>query len=367
MISSRSITFLAALAFAAQGSRNPLGSSEVHLHDVSVKESETPMEHVTSMIATDSSTVSGIGADSMASLGFLRGDNPCTVTEDLTPAEWAARLLSEFESGQNTTQKTVVIRTGTMGSGKSSAVNLFLREKWNFNIEMFQIVDLDRMITRSQAYRNAVCDGDTVKNLNGKQMGDAWWAGQVATQGYQTVDNIITSASDRGLTFSIEQTGKFMCPLKKVVRRLFKKGYKVILASPYVPFFVLKGRVRARAEKEGRDVPTDELEKNMLMMLPKLFEMIEEADEGYVLSSDVKFGDPPELLMSQYTDWNKYDNQLCNTRTIDGQKVGTLLAKLQANEHQYTTNGEKKIFEVEQQFLQTMIDSANNGDPCVWS
>lgn len=254
-----------------------------------------------------------------------------------------------------------------MGSGKSSAVNLFLREKWNFNKEMFQIVDLDRMITRSQAYRNAVCDGDTVKNLNGKQMGDAWWAGQVATQGYQTVDNIITSASDRGLTFSIEQTGKFMCPLKKVVRRLFKKGYKVILASPYVPFFILKGRVRARAEKEGRDVPTDELEKNMLMMLPKLFEMIEEADEGYVLSSDVKFGDPPELLMSQYTDWNKYDNQRCNTRTIDGQKVGTLLAKLQANEHQYTTDGEKKIFEVEQQFIQTMLDSANNGNPCVWS
>lgn len=253
-----------------------------------------------------------------------------------------------------------------MGSGKSSAVNAFLEDKYGWSPSMFQIVDLDRMVTSSKAYRDVVCSGSTVKKLSGKEMGDAWWAGQVATHGYSTVDSIITAASQSGLTFSIEQTGKFMCPLQKVTRRLFKSGYHVIGASPYVPFYILKDRVAARARKEGRDVSTEELETNMLLMLPKLFDMALEADEFYILNNDVPLGASPEVLLSTQIDWSKYDNQKCSSRTIDGAKVQALLNKVKAAAAHYTTAGEQKVYATEVAFLQALYDSSVSGNPCEW-
>lgn len=307
-------------------------------------------------------------ADLMANDSAILAGSPCTVTEDLNPAQWQARFLSEFQSGQLAgIMNTVVIRMGTMGSGKSSAVNAFLEGKYGWPPSMFQIVDLDRMVTSSAAYRDAVCSGTKVKDLSGEQMGDAWWAGQVSTSGYRTVDSIITDASSRGLTFSIEQTGKFMCPLKKVCRRLYKNGYKVIGVSPYVPYFVLKGRVEKRAEQEGRDVSTDELESNMMMFLPKLFDMILETDEFYILSNDVPFGHPPEVLVSSETDWTKFDNQKCSTRTINKNAVKALLDKVRAASSKYTKDSEKEIHATEMTFLQKMYAAAVSGNPCEWA
>jgi len=303
----------------------------------------------------------------LANHSAVLGQNPCAITEDLTPAQWQARFLSEFQSGQaGGVTNTVVIRLGTMGSGKSSAVNAFLESKYGWLHNMFQIVDLDRMVTSSAAYRDAVCSGTTVKQLSGKEMGDAWWAGAVNTSGYRTVDSIITDVSSRGLTFSIEQTGKFMCPLKKVCRRLYKNGYKVIGVSPYVPYFVLKGRVKKRANDKGRDVSTEELEGNIKSFLPKLFDMIYETDEFYILNNDVPFGHPPEVLISSAIDWTKFDKQMCSTRTINKNAVQALLDKVRSASSEYTTEREREIHAIEVTLLQKMYEAADSGNPCEW-
>jgi hypothetical protein len=306
-------------------------------------------------------------ADISVNDSAVLGENPCAVTEDLTPAEWQARFLSEFQGGQaGGLTNTVVIRLGTMGSGKSSAVNAFLEGKYGWPPSMFQIVDLDRMVTSSAAYRTAVCSGTTVQKLSGKEMGDAWWAGQVATSGYSTVDSTINDAASRGLTFSIEQTGKFMCPLRKVSRQLFKNGYRVIGASPYVPYYILKGRVEKRAEEEGRDVSTDELESNMKMFLPKLFDMVVQTDEFYILNNDVPFGHPPEVLLSSEIDWSKFDNQMCSTRTINKNAVEALLDKVKAASYKYTKASEREVHDTEVHFLQKLYEAADTGNPCEW-
>lgn len=306
--------------------------------------------------------------DAMTNNSVVLGANPCEITENLMPAEWQDRILSEFASGQDAgITNMAVIRMGTMGSGKSSAVNAFLESKYGWQPSMFQIVDLDRMVTSSAAYRAKVCSGTTLQDLSGQQMGDAWWAGQVSISGYDTVDDIIERASLRGLTFSVEQTGKFMCPLTKVCRRLYKSGYKVIGVSPYVPYYILKGRVEKRAEDEGRDVSTDDLEKNMKMFLPKLFDMVHLTDAFFILNNDVPFGYPPEVLVASNIDWTKHDDQRCSTRTINKDAVQALLDKVKAARSNYVTASELEVHDIEVTFLQRMYEAADSGKPCEWA
>jgi hypothetical protein len=72
-------------------------------------------------------------------------------------------------------EKTLIMRIGTMGSGKTSAVNLFIEEDLGYNPENFSIVDLDKIVTSSVYMTDP----------------DKWWDAQVTIGGYQITDKII--------------------------------------------------------------------------------------------------------------------------------------------------------------------------------
>jgi len=303
--------------------------------------------------------------------GDADGDEVCLRTEDLSPSDWVQQFTGEMRTGQHSgAPKTAIIRIGTMGSGKSSAVDGFLNARnpgWDAG-NMFQIVDLDRMVTSSKAYREKVCADNFINRaLTPKQMGDAWWDGQVATDGYKTVDWVIDAASFQGLTFSVEQTGTYFCPLRKVARKLFKAGYEVVGASPYVPYFELKTRVAKRAEEEGRDVDTSSLINNMKALLPQLFDMMRYLDTFYILNNLVAKGAAPEVMVEQETDWTKYDDQLCSRRTINSDVITRIMQILVANEDKYVGQEEQNLFVIEKTFLESMLRADKVGKPCVFT
>jgi hypothetical protein len=99
MISSRSITFLSALAFAAQGSRNAV-DMEIHRHDVSVKDVEKPIEKVTKADDSAAAHVAAmISASNMAVMGFSQKSMQAVMTHtpltkaDLDPVNDATKAV----------------------------------------------------------------------------------------------------------------------------------------------------------------------------------------------------------------------------------------------------------------------------------
>lgn len=239
-------------------------------------------------------------------------------------------------------QKTIIMRIGTMGSGKTSAVNLFIEEVLGFNSSMFSIIDLDKIITTS-GYMTSP---------------DKWWDAQVTVGGYKITDTIINASINKGVNFSTESTGKFICPSRKIITVATRLGYSPIGICPYVPFYELKNRIAARAKEEGRDVNTADLEDNLKNMLPKLMEIAPLCDRFYVIHNLVPKGQSPILLLESKTDFTKYNSSKCCEWNSHDEEINKLLQTLEENAGNYTSQNDLVILDLEKKFLRNLLSSS---------
>ena len=69
--------------------------------------------------------------------------------KDLTSENWI-----KYYQGPET--HTTILRVGAMGSGKTTAVDHFIRDILGYNPALFSLVSLDDMITKSQHYVDEV-------------------------------------------------------------------------------------------------------------------------------------------------------------------------------------------------------------------
>jgi len=242
-------------------------------------------------------------------------------------------------------QKTIVMRIGTMGAGKTSAVNLFIEEALGYNSAMFSIIDLDKIVTTS-GFMTAP---------------DKWWDAQVTIGGYQITDNIIQGSIKEGINFSTESTGKFICPSRKIITIASRQGYSPVGICPYVPYYELKSRIKARAEEEGRNVSTSELEDNLKNMLPKLMDVAPLCDKFYVIHNLVAKGQPPVQLLELKTDFTKFNSSKCCDWKFNDEETNKLIQLLDTNADKYSNANEQIILKLEKKFLTSLLSSSPHG------
>ena len=247
---------------------------------------------------------------------------------------------------------TLIMRVGTMGSGKTSAVNLFLEKYLKYDPNIFSVIDLDKIITEDESYIQKFTAGMTARAA-----GDLWWETQMAIGGYDITDSIVNKMLTKKKSFSTEGTGKFVCPSRKQLVKSMKSGYDVIGICPYVPYYELKNRISARAAEEGRDVSLDELQGNVLKMLPILLDVAVMCDAFYVLSNLVSKGDVPKLLLSLKYDSTKYDNDQCSVYNYNDQSVKGVIYNITSNRVKYTGDKEVEIYEKELTFMNSLLST----------
>ena len=247
---------------------------------------------------------------------------------------------------------TLIMRVGTMGSGKTSAVNLFLEKYLKYDPNIFSVIDLDKIITEDESYIQKFTAGMTAKAA-----GDLWWETQVAIGGYDITDSIVNKMLTKKKSFSTEGTGKFVCPSRKQIVKSMKSGYDVIGICPYVPYYELKNRISARAAEEGRDVSLGELQGNVIKMLPLLLDVAVMCDAFYILSNLVSKGDVPELLLSLTYDSTKFDNDQCSVYNYKDQLVEGLISNITSNKVKYVGKEEEEIYKKELAFMNTLMST----------
>jgi len=238
-----------------------------------------------------------------------------------------------------TKSPTVILRIGTMGSGKTSAVNSFIDNYLGYNSNLFSIIDLDKIIVTS-GYMNSP---------------DDWWNAQVTINGYKIVEDIINESILLKRHLSTESTGKFLCPSKKIIRKAMHNGYNIIGICPFVPYFIIKGRIIKRAEEEGRNVSLDELSSNVINMLPKLLDIAVECDIFYVLDNTVSYNETPKILTEINYSAKSYDDKKCCEWKINTVTINNLISLLYDNINKYDNN-EQYIYNIELTFLKKLIE-----------
>jgi len=231
---------------------------------------------------------------------------------------------------------TIVLRIGTMGSGKTSSINLFIDRELNYNSNLFSIIDLDRIVTTSGYMKTP----------------EDWWEAQVTINGYKIVENIINESILLKRHLSTESTGKFLCPSKKIIRNAMHNGYNIIGICPFVPYFIIKNRIAKRAEEEGRNVSLKELIDNILNMLPNLIEIAIECDNFYVLNNTVSQDTTPEIIAHINYSITSRDNDKCCQWDINTNIINKLINYIKDNVNEYKTEIENTIYNEEIKFLE---------------
>jgi hypothetical protein len=168
---------------------------------------------------------------------------------------------------------------------------------------------------------------------------------------YKIVENIIDESIALHRHLSTESTGKFLCPSKKIIRKAMHNGYNIIGICPFVPYYMIKGRIVKRAEEEGRNVSLKELIDNILNMLPKLIDIAVECDIFYVIDNTVPQGSMPEIIAKINYSIKSRDDQKCCIWDINNDRIDNLISIITSNRDAYKEDIEIEIYNLELKFL----------------
>lgn len=296
-------------------------------------------------------------------LGVLSG-NPCSNTEDLNQTQWVERFTQEISAAQNPqiATKTVILRVGTMGSGKTSSVDGFL-DNLRLNHSIFPNLDLDRIVTGTKVFRDGVCNKDgTLKELSPEIGNAVYWAARRSSHvgDWGTLEVISDHLVALGYTFSRETCGSDMPHLLDqllgkrydIISQYINSGYEAMAVVPYLPFFVAKGRVAKRANEEGRDVPFERMCADYETFFHHLFQLMGRVSSFYLVDNNVAWGHPMRLLMETQSSGGR-----CSIVKTDVQALQTLLNTVIEAAASYTGSVEEHIYQIEVAFLNAMVQN----------
>ena len=278
-------------------------------------------------------------------LGKILSPAPTLVQKKILQKDLTSENWIKYYQGPET--HTTILRVGAMGSGKTTAVDHFIRDILGYNPALFSLVSLDDMITKSQHYVDEVHN----KSLTSAQMDKIWTDTEKKIGGYALMSRIVERILLTKRCFSTEGTGRYLCPSKISMVRAHKQGYDVIVILPYVPFYILKSRVKARALIEKRDVSAENLQDNVLSLLKRMLKLPQFCDTMYILDNTVDPGKTPLQLVKITYDVTKLDDCACTKWTYDFNRISQLLTLLEQNTAEYITPQEISILNEERKIL----------------
>lgn len=148
---------------------------------------------------------------------------------------------------------------------------------------------------------------------------------------------------------------KFKGGINDLYKEYVHNGYNIIGICPFVPYFIIKGRIIKRAEEKGRNVSLDELSSNVINMLPKLLDIAVECDVFYVLDNTVSYDETPKILTKINYTPKSYDNTKCCVWKINKVIINNLINLLIDNKNKYNKD-EEHIYDIELTFLEKLIN-----------
>jgi len=261
---------------------------------------------------------------------------------------------------------SLLIRIGPMGSGKTSAIDLFIEKNLGYSKSVFQLINLDDIVTTNLLYKNtliSINDNLSImpisdqekKKLKTQQLNKLWSESQNDIQGYKLVDYLILKMINRKRTFSIESTGSYFCPNRKRIINSYKNGYDTMIIFTFLPFYELINRISKRAEEENRDLDLNYLMDNILNAYEKYSEYLYITGNFYILDNFVEKKENPILLLHTKMDFKKYDSENCvSVNSFNDERIQILKNLIMANKTFYTdqdTTKKQKIYEAEIKFL----------------
>lgn len=267
-------------------------------------------------------------------------------------------------------KSTILIRIGPMGSGKTTATNIYISQELGYSDSVFQLIDLDKMVTESEEYiveaakieEKLLSIDESQKHLKKSEwLSNLWGEVNRKINGYKLINSITSFLIEKRRHFSTESTGSFFCPNRKKIIEAYKNGYDTMAIFTFLPYFKLLDRVRQRAITEGRDVLEEELEENVLNALSKSTENLYITNNFYFLDTNVSKDEKPNLLLHTQIDFdNKKDFDNCiKIAGYNFDNIQYLLNVIQANEKFYTSSNKIKIYEAELLFLKTLMSIAS--------
>ena len=127
---------------------------------------------------------------------------------------------------------TILIRIGPMGSGKTTATNIYINKVLDFNDSVFQLIDLDKMVTESKEYTDGLIKIEQEVNsyntnkqqLKTELLSKLWGEVNKKIDGYKLVNSITSFLIENRRHFSTESTGSYFCPNRKKIIEAYKNG-----------------------------------------------------------------------------------------------------------------------------------------------
>lgn len=250
------------------------------------------------------------------------------------------------------TTPTMLIRIGPMGSGKTSAINLFIESMLHYSKYVFPLIDLDKIVTTSKEWKDGLTKAPTNPNAKTFFLDKLWNETNEKINGYQIVNEIMNQMVTNKRHISTESTGSFFCPNRKKIIESYKHGYDSLVIFIFLPYFELKSRVDARAIREERDVVEKSLEENILNALVKSNENLYITNNFYFLDNLVNPGQVPNLLLHTKMDFDKKDHNDCiNVVESNNNRIDELIELIHNKRPSYNTTERFKIFNEEINFL----------------
>tara|TARA_B100001123_G_C15001703_1_gene903825 strand:- start:54 stop:866 length:813 start_codon:yes stop_codon:yes gene_type:complete len=203
---------------------------------------------------------------------------------------------------------TLLIRIGPMGSGKTSAVNIFIEKHLKFLAELFYLVDIDNIVTNSKYYLDAIKSNP---QMTSDELGALWYRANKKIKADEIMMEIINKLYKSKNHFSLESTGKYFCPSRKHILNSYKNGYSVIMVYCFLPFSILYKRVMSRMAQESRAAPISELIENIKSSLVNFTKNIPFIDNFIILDNSVDKNTSPNVLFESNINFDKFDNDSC--------------------------------------------------------
>lgn len=234
-------------------------------------------------------------------------------------------------------KSTVIVRIGTLASGKTTAIDYFIENNLGYDSKLFPLIELDRIVVDERNYSGDYLD------IRRKIDADS------------IVHQLFINAVKKSRTFSIESTGSWICPPRKIVTFSNKHNYNNIGIFTFVPYFVNLQRLRSRNAQSERKIEEKVLIDNFLLLYRKIFNVIEYFDQFYIIDNSEKLDEQSVIAQSDLKlDPDADEDLLCAKWISISPRIDKLIKKIKDNEDKYQSDKEKKIFNLEMTFLNNL-------------